>query len=274
MPQSSACVSYDSCGRVAPEEVAKIARSVGGRAVLAIQSANGETGFVQPVLEIVQRLRSARADAFVLLDGAQAVGRIPIDLDQLDVDTLSFSGHKLHGPAGIGALVLRSDAARRLSPLLLGGGQERGMRSGTLNVPAIAGLAVALELRTRSFREAVQTLAGLRDGFEARLRASLGNRICVNGAAATRVANTSNVRFEGVEGMRLLALLDAQEIMASQGSACSSGRPEPSATLRAMGLAPHDAFSSLRFSFSILNTLDEAVTAAATAASLAQDIAA
>lgn len=265
-------MNVDSSGRVDPTEVGRRAAGIAGSIVLAIQAANSETGVIQPIAEIVRALRSERPDAFVLLDAAQAVGRIPIDIDVLDVDAVSFSAHKLHGPAGVGTLILRDPDARPLPPLLLGGGQENGRRSGTLNVAGIAGFAAALTARRDSFAETVATLASLRDAFEQRLTDRLGDGIAFNGRAADRVANTSNVRFAGADGMRLLALLDSKSVMASQGSACSSGRPEPSATLLAMGLTPKDAFASLRFSFSILNTMDEAIGAAETAASLVQEI--
>jgi cysteine desulfurase len=264
----------DHCGLIDPDDVARQTALCNGNVVLALQAANSETGVVQPVAAIVKALRSASAKAFVLLDAAQAAGRIPISLSELDVDAISFSGHKLHGPSGTGVLVVRDGATSQLSPLLLGGGQERGLRSGTLNVPAIAGLSVALRLRNEAFGKEVGRLASMRDLFEARLYSRLGNRVSVNGGSAARVANTSNLRFQDVDGMRLLALLDGRGVMASQGSACSSGRPEPSSTLTAMGLSQEEAFGSLRFSFSIYNTLEEATSAAETTVSLVQDIAA
>jgi cysteine desulfurase len=263
----------DSCGRVDPDGAARLAGE-GAPVVLAIQAANSETGVVQPVAEVVRAVRARRPEAFVLLDAAQALGRVPIDLAGLDVDAVSFSGHKLHGPAGTGALVLRAGADERINPLILGGGQERGLRAGTLNVPGIAGLAAALRQRRDRFDEAVSALRAVRDAFEARLVDRLGPRVAFNGAAAPRVANTTNARFAGVDGMRLLALLDERGVMASQGSACSSGRPEPSATLSAMGLGATDAFASLRFSFSILNTVAEALQAADIAAGIVREIAA
>lgn len=264
----------DPSGRIDPDDVVRQARIAEGPIVLAIQAANSETGVIQPVVESVCALRAIHSQAFVHLDAAQAVGRVRLDMNEMDVDAVSFSGHKLHGPVGVGALVLRDSASARLKPLLLGGGQERGLRAGTLNVVGIAGLAKALSERHDTFVSTVETLVALRDDFEKRLRLRLGNRVAFNGAAAPRVANTSNVRFTGVEGMRMLALLNDRGIMASQGSACSSGRPEPSSTLLAMGLSPEEAFASLRFSFSILNTNEEAIVSADAAAAIAQEIAA
>jgi cysteine desulfurase len=269
-----AWLDVDSLGRVDPQGVGRAASR--GRAdrrrVLAVQAANGETGVVQPVEEVVREFRAVFGDGFVLLDAAQAVGRIPLHLNSMSVDAVSFSGHKLHGPHGTGALIL-TNPETTVSPLLLGGGQERGLRSGTLNLPGIVGFGVAARRRREDFLSCVARLRELRDSFEYRLKERLGNRVAFNGAGAERVPNTSNVRFAGVDGMRLLARLDDRGVMASQGSACSSGTPEPSATLTAMGLSPRDAFSSLRFSFSILNDIGEALGAADIAAELVREIA-
>ncbi|ACL55677.1 cysteine desulfurase family protein [Methylobacterium nodulans] len=267
-------LDVDSSGRIDAEGIRRRARAA-PRAqtyVLAIQAANSETGVIQPVEEIVTEFRSAYDSAFILLDAAQAVGRVRLELNKLRADAISFSGHKLHGPQGTGALILANSEAV-VSPLLYGGGQERGLRSGTQNVPGIIGFGVAAERRTEEFLAASVTLRAIRDEFEGRLRQHLGNRVTFNGAVAPRVPNTSNVRFADVDGMQLLALLDARGVMASQGSACSSGRPEPSSTLTAMGLSTKEAFSSLRFSFSILNKIEEAVEAADIAAELAKAIA-
>jgi cysteine desulfurase len=236
--------------------------------VLAIQAANSETGVLQQVAAIVSEFRAALDNPYVLLDAAQAIGRVPLLAGDLDVDAVTFSGHKLHGPQGMGALVLIKPG-ERISPLVRGGGQEQGMRSGTLNVPGIVGFGVAAALRRERFLPEVSKLRELRDAFEGVLRGRLGNSVAFNGASAPRVPNTSNIRFSGVDGMRLLALLDERGVMASQGSACSSGRPEPSSTLGAMGLSSGDAFSSLRFSFSIMNDMEEVLEAANIAAGIA-----
>lgn len=267
-------LKVDRSGRIDPEEVVTCAQILSGPVVLSVQAANSETGVLQPVAEIVRALRAVRSDAFVHVDAAQAIGRVVLDMADMDANALSFSGHKLHGPAGTGVLILREPGSTRVTPLMLGGGQERGLRAGTLNVTGIAGLAKALSERRENFATSVEKLAALRDSFENRLRERLGHHVAFNGAAAPRVVNTSNARFAGVEGMRMLALLNDRGVMASQGAACSSGRPEPSSTLLAMGLSPEEAFSSLRFSFSILNTNDEAILAADAAAAIARDIAA
>jgi cysteine desulfurase len=266
-------LEVDCCGRIDPASVRDEARRAlrSRKYVLAIQAANGETGILQQVDAVVAEFRAALDDTYVLLDAAQAVGRVRLRPADLDVDAVTFSGHKLHGPQGTGALVLVNPNAR-ITPLIHGGGQEQGIRSGTLNVPGIVGFGVAAAHRRDNFTYEVTRLREFRDAFEKRLQDRLGREVVFNGAPAERVPNTSNVRFAGVEGMRLLALLDGRGVMASQGAACSSGRPEPSATLRAMGLSAEDAFSSIRFSFSILNDIAEALEAAEIAAEVAGEI--
>ena len=219
--------------------------------LVALHWVNSETGVIQPVTPIVEIGR--RHEAVILIDAAQAVGRLPIDAAALDVDYLTFSGHKLHAPQGTGALI----TGRGSSPpiLVYGGGQERGYRAGTENLPGIVGLGVACEARRQHLAGDIARMAALRDRFETAVLARCDN-VVVNGCGP-RVPNTSNLRFSGVDGQALVAQLDRQGIACSQASACSSHRPEPSAVLRAMGLSEEEAFQSVRFSFSILNTDDE-----------------
>jgi cysteine desulfurase len=252
----------DSSGRVDPDDARRKAIDATGRVVLVLQAVNSETGVIQPVDNVVDAVRSVRPDTFVHLDAAQGVGRTRLDRWAASVDSLSLSGHKIHGPPGTGALVLRDCEPGSLRPLLLGGGQERGLRSGTPNVPAIAGLGVAARIRAETFDEANHHMRHLRDTFETAVIDGLNGVVSVNGGAAARVSNTSNLQFRSIDGMQLLAQLNAAGVMASQGSACSSGRPEPSRVLQAMGLTERQAFSSLRFSFSVLNTEQDAREAA------------
>jgi cysteine desulfurase len=253
-------LQVDSCGRIDPEGARENALQAKGPVVVVLQAVNSETGVIQPVDQVVQAVRSVRPDAFVHLDAAQGVGRIRLDRWAASANSVSFSGHKIHGPLGTGALAVHDRA--HLRPLLLGGGQERDLRSGTPNVPGLAGLGVAARIRTETFDEANDHMQRLRDNFEAAVIDGLGGMVRVNGGEATRVSNTSNLQFRSVDGMQLLAQLDAAGVMASQGSACSSGRPEPSRVLQAMGLSEREAFSSLRFSFSVLNTEQDALEAA------------
>lgn len=238
-------------GRVDPADL-ETALADGGPALVAIHWVNSETGVVQPVEEViaVARCHGAR----VLVDAAQAVGRITTDLDRLEADYLTFSGHKLHAPQGVGVLALGRGVPAPV--LIAGGGQESGRRSGTENLPGIVGLGVACAHRRDTFADACARLQALRDHFEQRLRAELDN-VVVNGGDVPRAPNTSNLRFVGIDGQALMAQLDAAGIHCSQGSACSSRKPEPPATLTAMGLDEEAAYSSARFSFSILNRDDE-----------------
>lgn len=220
--------------------------------LLSVQWANSDTGVVQPIAEIASLARSS--GCLLHVDAAQAVGRLPIDLATIPIDYLTFSGHKVHGPLGTGVLYVRDP--RSLWPLLHGGAQEGGLRAGTENVPGIVGLALACELRGKDLTSAIARMQALRDQFERRLLSDTPG-LTVNGARASRVCNTSNIQFSGVDGQALLAHLDREGISCSQTSACSSNRPQPSHVLLAMNLSEEEAYSSLRFSFSVLNTEDE-----------------
>ena len=259
-------------GLADPDAMGRAVRSAPGPILVSVQWANSETGVVQPLEALVGEARRLRPDAFVHSDAAQAVGRVPVAMQPVGVDVVTFSGHKLHGPPGVGAMVLRDPDDGRVSPLLLGGGQERGLRSGTQNVAGAAGLGLAARLRACEFGPITRRLAEMRDAFEAQLLDMLLTPR-VNGGGAPRVPNTSSVRFPGVEAMELAARLDAKGLACSVGSACSSAKPEPSRVLTAMGLSEAEAFSSLRFSFSVLNTMDEATRAARLVAETVAEIA-
>lgn len=248
-------------GMVSPNAMRDAVGEACGDVLISVQLANSETGVIQPMRQLVAEARRARPDVFVHSDVAQAVGRVPIDLDALQVDVVTFSGHKIHGPQGIGAMVFRDPDERRVTPLILGGGQERGFRSGTHNVAGAAGLGLAARTRASEFAVAVSRLAAMRDAFETHILDAVP-QASVNGIGAPRVANTSSIRFAGKEAMELVGRLDAKGIACSVGSACSSAKPEPSHVLMAMGLSHAEAFSSVRFSFSILNSMDEAARAA------------
>jgi cysteine desulfurase len=224
----------DGDGRVDPADVAK---AIDARTVLvSVGAANGEIGTLQPLAEI-GRLCAER-DVLFHSDAAQAVGKIPLDVEALGIDLLSASAHKLYGPKGVGVLHVRrrrrSGRGRvRLEPLLHGGGQERGLRSGTLPVPLIVGFAKALALAVAEREREAERLAGLRDRFLAALSEALPG-VARNGPAAGRLPANLNVSFEGVEADALLARLE--DVALSTGSACSSVRPEPSHVLAALGL--------------------------------------
>ena len=247
---ATAVIGLDPSGLVDLAELEAVL-SDGRPSLVALHWVNSETGVIQPIAQVVETGR--RNAAVILIDAAQAVGRLPIDAVALDVDYLTFSGHKLHAPQGTGALITRPGASAPI--LLYGGGQERGYRAGTENLPGIVGLGVACEARRHNLAVDIARMAALRDRFETAVFARCAD-VVVNGSGP-RVPNTSNLRFSGVDGQALVAQLDRKGIACSQASACSSHRPEPSAVLRAMGLSEEEAFQSVRFSFSILNTDDE-----------------
>ena len=222
-------------------------------ALASIMWANNETGVVFPVAELAELAHEV--GALFHTDAVQAAGRIPIDVSATQIDMLSLSGHKFHGPKGIGALYVRKGV--RFSPLVKGGKQERGRRAGTENAPAIVGLGKAAELaRHRLNANAGNRLAQLRDDFEAAALDGI-DRCFVAGGAANRLPNTSTIVFEGADGEIILHELNKAGIAASSGSACSSGSTEPSHVLRAMKVPYTSALGAIRFSFSHENTNEE-----------------
>jgi cysteine desulfurase len=221
-------------------------------AIVSVMWANNETGVIFPVEEIAAQVREK--GVVFHTDAVQAVGKIPIDLDQNAIDMLSLSGHKLHGPKGIGALYVRKGT--RFSPFLIGGHQEGGRRGGTENVASIAGLGRASELAAANMREEITRVRALRDAQETGILARVPN-VIVNGDRDNRLPNTANISFEYIEGESILLMLDALGICASSGSACTSGSLEPSHVLRAMGVPFTAAHGSIRFSLSTFNTREE-----------------
>lgn len=219
-------------------------------AVVAMMLANNETGVLQPVAEVGALCR--RRAIHLHCDAVQAAGRVLLDCDELGVDTLAVSGHKMHAPKGIGALYVRSGVT--LQSLLVGGAQERRRRAGTENVPLAAAFGAAARIAVESAREPRVRL--LRDRFESGVIAALPFAT-VNGAAAERLPNTSNICFRGHDGEGIVIALDLAGIAVSSGAACSSGRVEPSHVLLAMGLSMEDARSSVRFSLSEMTTGEE-----------------
>ncbi len=211
---------------------------------VAVMWANNETGVIHPVAEIAEIAH--QHGALMLTDATQAVGKVPVDVHEANVDLLALSGHKLYAPTGVGALFVRRRSPRvRISPLVYGGGHEEGLRSGTPNVPGIVGLGVAAELAAERLAEDGVRLGALRDRLEAELAARLDG-VHVNGAGAPRLPNTTNVRFDGVPPGRLLPAL--RGVAAAAGSACQSRNAQPSHVLAAMGLSRDAALRSVRFS--------------------------
>ena len=237
-------VSYlpvDQDGLIDPQDLQAALRKE--TMLITIMHANNELGTVQPLEEIGRVAK--QGDVYFHSDAVQSAGKIPIDVNQLQLDLLSLSGHKLYAPKGIGALYVRGGT--RLRQLLYGGHHQRGVRPGTENVAGIVGLGKAAEIARRSLANDAKRLAALRDQLEH----GLLNRVAyarINGARAVRTPNTANLVFPGVEGEALLIALDLKGLACSTGAACSSGAVEPSHVLTAIGLPAEEARASLRFS--------------------------
>ncbi|HWJ66958.1 MAG TPA: cysteine desulfurase family protein [Nocardioides sp.] len=228
---------------------ASIERDPASVALVTVMWANNEVGTIQPIDDVV---RVAAAHGIpVHTDAVQALGAVPVDFAASGVDALSVSGHKVGGPQGVGALVVRRELA--LTALVHGGGQERDVRSGTLDVPAIAGFAAAVEIAVKQQAEHAARLAALRDDLVAGVRREVPDAV-LNGDPVRRLPGNVHLSFPGCEGDSLLMLLDARGIECSTGSACSAGVPQPSHVLLAMGRDAAEARSSLRFSLGHTST--------------------
>ncbi len=226
--------------------------------LISVMLANNETGTVQPIEEIGTVVAEARGRGLEHLhlhtDAVQGIGKIPVDVRRLGVDLLSLSGHKIHGPKGIGALYIRKGI--RLSKLLYGGHHERDRRAGTENVPGIVGLGRAAELARTQLDERINRMRELRDYLEQEVVSRFSD-VRVNGDKQQRVPNISNMSFDGVDGESLLIALDLRGIAVSTGSACASGSLEPSHVLHALGLSRDEVRGSLRFSLGAFTARDE-----------------
>jgi cysteine desulfurase len=221
-------------------------------AVVSIMWANNETGVMFPTPEIAEIVRAK--GAFFHTDAVQTVGKVPFKLNDMKVNFLSLSGHKLHAPKGVGVLYV--NRRTKFHPLLTGGGQEGGRRAGTQNAASIIGLGKACELAGQHLAHEATVVKGLRDDFENSLLSRVPD-VAVNGDRVSRLPNTSSLAFSGVESEAMLMLLDQRGLCCSAGSACTTGQHEPSHVLRAMGFDDTRARSSLRFSFSRFNTAAE-----------------
>lgn len=242
----------DAAGRVSPDSLAAVlGADPGSVAVVSVMWANNEVGTVQPVAQLA---RVARAHGIPFhTDAVQAVGQLPVSFEASGVDAMTVTGHKFGGPSGAGVLLLRRGLA--CTPLTHGGGQEREVRSGTLDVPAVAGLAVALRIAVNEQPDRAARLARLRDDLLVRVCAAVPDAV-VNGAGAgpQRLPGNAHLSFPGCEGDSLLMLLDARGVECSTGSACSAGIAQPSHVLLAMGCEEDRARGSLRFSLGHTST--------------------
>ena len=240
----------DQTGRVDPAALDELVERYADEiAVVSVQWANNEVGTVQPVPELAGIAASAGVPFHT--DAVQAVGQIPVDFAATGAAAMTITGHKLGGPVGVGALLLGRDVA--CTPLLHGGGQERDLRSGTLDAPGVAAFAVAVELAVANQQEYAKRIGALRDDLVARVRAAVPDAV-VNGNREQRLPGNAHFSFPGCEGDALLLLLDAQGIACSTGSACSAGVAQPSHVLLAMGADDDRARSSLRFTLGHTST--------------------
>jgi cysteine desulfurase len=242
-------VSMDSSGGVDPGAIESALRDT--TLLISVMHANNETGIIQPIEEISKIAR--RRGILLHTDAVQSAGKIPIDVSALGVDLLSLSGHKFHGPKGIGALYIRKGT--KIAPFMTGGSHERKRRAGTENVPGIAGLGAAARLALERLPQMETRVAGLRDHLEGQAMSRISG-MRINGQGR-RLPNISNLSFERLEGEAAVIALDLEGIAISTGSACSSGSLDPSHVLIAMGLRPEVVQGSLRFSLCFHNSEQE-----------------
>lgn len=228
--------------------------------LVSVMYVNNETGVIQPIKELAQLAHNV--GALFMTDGTQAVGKMPVNVDELGIDLMCFSGHKIYAPKGVGALYLRQRSPNRVKipALIHGGGHERGLRSGTLNVPGIVALGKACELAKKEMAQTAKSISSLRDYLEEQLLKISDTH--VNGNTNARLYNVTNVLFKGADSDAIIMGLSNPEndlslIAVSNGSACTSSSIEPSHVLIALGLDETEAFSSIRFSLGKLNTKKE-----------------
>ena len=245
-------IGVNSQGELDMEELKSKLRK--DTALVSVMWANNETGVIYPVEEVAQYVKSHSPETRVYVDGVQAAGKIPMNVKDTQIDMVGISGHKFHAPKGIGALYVKPDV--RLTPLINGGHQEKGMRAGTENVPYIVGMGKAAELSNDALKYEGTEVKRLRDKLEAGILKNVFNAR-LNTSISNRVPNTSNIGFEYVEGELILLHLSDIGVCASSGSACTSGSLEPSHVLRAMGIPFTALHGSIRFSLSRFNTEKE-----------------
>jgi cysteine desulfurase len=217
-----------------------------------VMMVNNETGVIQPVKEIAILCKAKRV--IFMSDATQAIGKMPVNAEELGIDIMVGSAHKLYGPKGVGFLYINEAYAKNLQPIITGGGQEQKKRAGTINVPGIIGMAKALELARDLMDEDKSRIETLRDYFEEKLSKAL--EITIIGKKASRLYNTSNLCFKNTDSEKVMQAIGSR-VAASRGSACSSGKIEPSHVLSAMCISDEEALSAIRFSFGRYTTQHE-----------------
>lgn len=242
----------DKEGLVQPEQVAEAIRP--NTILVALMLANNEIGTINPIAAIGAAIKAKRKDVLFFCDAVQGAGKIPFDVEAAKVDLAAVSAHKMYGPKGVGALYVRRKPRVRLVAQIDGGGHERGMRSGTLNVPGIVGFGAAAELARAEMAEEATRLGHLRDKLMKHLQAALPETY-VNGSLTARLPGNLNISFAFVEGEGLMMAL--KDVAVSSGSACTSASLEPSYVLRALGIGEELAHTSIRFGIGRFNTEEE-----------------
>lgn len=246
-------VSYLSAGSKGVVSVDAVRAAIRPETVLiSVMHANNELGTVQPIQQIARLAREAGIPCHT--DGVQSAGKLASDVQELGVDLFALSGHKIYAPKGVGALYVRKGTV--LEPVLFGGRHERGRRPGTENVPGIVGLGAAADLARANLEPESARLAGLRDRLERGIIERI-EHVTVNGGGMERTPNTTNIRFDYIEGEAMVIALDLKGVAVSSGAACSSGAVQPSHVLTAIGLSADQARSSIRFSLGKQNTEDD-----------------
>src|SRR5262245_12952724 len=240
----------DGEGLVDPEDVRKAITP--DTILITVMHSNNEIGTTQDMEKVGQI--ALEHDVYCHSDAVQAAGKLPLDVDNLKADLLSVAGHKFHAPKGVGALYVRKGT--RLKPLFFGGAHERNRRAGTENVPQIAGIGAAAQLAGNGLEDRARSIGELRDYFEHEVSKRIP-AVTLNGSRTSRICNTSNLRFDGVDSESLVINLDLAGVACSTGSACASGSIEPSHVLLALRLPVEQAFSSIRFSLSRYTTRDD-----------------
>jgi cysteine desulfurase len=249
-PQCGKLLPVDTTGQI---DLNRMKHVIGAKSTVGFTFVNNETGVIHPIQDVARIAHEHGALFFS--DLTQAAGKIPIDVRAMGIDLAAYSAHKMYGPKGVGAFFIRGGEPKiELEPLIVGGGQERGLRGGTLNVPGIVGFGEACRIAKLEMTDESARIGTLRDKLETTLLAELPD-IWINGYGTSRLYNTSNIGFGGVDARTLIR--DMHDIAVSTRSACSSGSEGPSHVLKAMGLTDEQAFSCIRFSLGRFTTDEE-----------------
>ena len=247
-------LDVDSDGLISLKDLQSL--HIDSKTLVSIQWVNNETGVIQPIRQIAEHVHDS--GGLMHTDASQALGKIDINFSSLPIDLMTCTAHKIHGPQGVGAILIKDGV--QLASLLAGGSQERSIRPGTENIPGICGFGVAARIRDLELNQFLLHARSLRDYLETEL-AKRFDCVSIIGKGANRIGAITNIRFRGIDGQALVAMLDGKDVLVSQSSACTNMRPEPSYVLRAMGLSEEGAYECLRFCVSSDTELKDLVYA-------------